>query len=265
MPVNWDHVGNLLREVADRVVMPRYGRLAPGDAEFKAADEPVTVADREAEESITRGLLALTPGALIVGEEACAADPPLLDRMDDETVWLVDPIDGTRNFMSGEGPFAMMVALLRRGEPVGACILDPLSGRVITAEAGGGAWINGERLKVTDRREPLGNLQGIVSSAFRPAGAVQQVGNIIERVRKVSPTLRCAGFEYPQVAQGEQDFAIYWRTLAWDHAPGALLVRESGGTVTHLDGRPYHPAAPRPGLLVARTPAICDELLSLVA
>ena len=77
------------------------------------------------------------------------------------------------------------------------------------------------------------------------------------------PTARCAGHEYPLVATGARHFALYWRTLVWDHAPGALLLTEVGGSVTHLDGAPYQPTRSRTGLLLAHNPLISKALLDL--
>ena len=263
--MNWNDVARVLQLAAERVLLPRYGKLKPGEVSYKAAGEPVSVVDREAEEFISRELLRLTPEALIVGEEACAATPALLDRLGSGTAWLIDPIDGTGNFLAGKGPFAIMVALVQRGQIVGSCIHHPLTGQTMTAQAGGGAWIDGERLRTPVRRTRPSELCGIISDAFVPQEHMPDVRRVAESVGAVAQTQRCAGFEYPQVALGNVDFAIYWRTLAWDHAPGTLLLREAGGSVTHLDGVDYEPARPRSGLLLARSPEIGAELLRFFA
>jgi fructose-1,6-bisphosphatase/inositol monophosphatase family enzyme len=262
----WDEVAQVLREAAALAVMPAFAAETPAAAgiDYKSPGEPVTAADREAEALIGRGLLGLVPGAAVIGEEACAADPALLDRLGTGLVWLVDPIDGTGNFAAGRGPFALMVALLDDGELRGSCIFQPLSDRLAVAELGGGAWINGRRLDVRGSEEALHELTGIVSEAFIPADRKPLIAAVRREVAEVVPTARCAGYEYPQVACGERDFAIYWRTLAWDHAPGALLLREAGGCVTHLDGEPYRPTEPKPGLLLARTPQIASKLLEVI-
>lgn len=261
----WSDVAQVLQLAAEQLLLPRYGKLAPPDVALKAAGEPVSIADREAEEFISGELLRLTPGAVIVGEEACAETPSLLDGLGSGTAWLIDPIDGTRNFVSGKGPFAIMVALLEEGRIVGSSIHHPLTKTNMIAVAGEGAWIDGERLSASARPNSMSGLRGIISDAFVPPEHMPAVRRVAEAVGEVASTLRCAGFEYPQVALGQYDFAIYWRTLAWDHAPGALFLRQAGGTVTHLDGAEYEPARPRPGLLLARTPQIGAQLLELFA
>ncbi len=256
-----EEVGELLRRTAATAVMPRFKNLQSGEKEMKAPGEPVTVADREAEEMISRGLLALIPKARVIGEEACAAEPSLIDHLGEGTVWIVDPIDGTANFVAGRSPFAMMVALLKDGETVGSWILDPLSGRLAVAERGSGAWINGERIVAAISTRDLSDLRGIVSDAFCPPDRLKLVERLRGSVREAFPTARCAGHEYPLVAMGKRDFALYWRTLVWDHAAGALLLTEAGGSVTYLDGTSYHPASRRTGLLLTHNRAIMQLLI----
>jgi fructose-1,6-bisphosphatase/inositol monophosphatase family enzyme len=261
----FDEVGEILRGTAAAVVMPRFDALAPGDVAMKGVNDPVTIADREAEAMIGEGLRRLLPDARIVGEEACAADPALVDHLDQGSIWIVDPIDGTANFAAARPPFAMMVALLDRGELVGSWILDPLHDRLAVAERGGGAWIDGERVRAGPVPSELDGLSGIVSEAYLPPEHRGLVDRIRAGVGSVEPTLRCAGHEYPRVATGARHFALYWRTLVWDHAPGALFLTEAGGSVRHLDGSLYHPCRPQSGLLLAHHPAIMDELLGLAA
>ena len=260
-----DRVSEILRSTAARAVLPRFAALQPGDTTMKAPEEPVTIADREAEIILSRELCLLLPDARAVGEEACSRNAGLIETLGQGIVWLIDPIDGTRNFAAGRAPFAMMVALLNDGETVGSWILDPLTDRLAVAERGGGAWLAGERLQSDGRARASGRITGIVSEAFLPPDRRHVVEALRANSAEVVPTARCAGFEYPLVAAGERDFALYWRTLAWDHAPGALFLEEAGGRVRHLDGAPYRPTAPRPGLLLARDPEISERFLELIA
>jgi fructose-1,6-bisphosphatase/inositol monophosphatase family enzyme len=258
-----DFVGQLLREVAATVVMPRFASLLPHQTEMKSANEPVTVADREAEKLIADALSAFIPGSRVVGEEACSANAALLEGMSEGTVWIVDPIDGTANFAAGRGPFAMMVALLRHGETVGSWIYDPQRDRLAVAERGAGAWIAGERVTVSAASDDHSQWHGIVSCAFAPDDELDRIERVCALVGRADATARCAGFEYPLVANGERTFALYWRTLVWDHAPGALLVSEAGGRVVHLDGSPYSPLIARSGLLIAQDSSVAARLLGL--
>ena len=111
-----DEVLQVMKDAARVAIMPRFQRLADDEVEEKSAGEIVTLTDREVEAIITPVLRRLRPDAVVVGEEATAADPELLNAIDDgATAWLVDPLDGTSNFVSGRDQFAVMVALMEGG------------------------------------------------------------------------------------------------------------------------------------------------------
>jgi len=252
-----DQVGALVREVAATVVLPRFRHLATDEIEQKAPGDLVTVADRESEEALTRGLTALLPGSIVVGEEAVAADPRVLDRVGEGgAVWIVDPVDGTNNFAAGKTPFAVMVALLRAGEPVASWILDVVDDRMTVAEAGSGATIDGVRVKTRADDPGPAALHGVVAHKYLTADLRAQSAANAHRLGRVTAGRHCAGYEYPAVATDEQQFALFWRILPWDHVPGSLILREAGGTVLHLDGSDYRPTDSERGLLVAPNPDV---------
>ncbi|MEU9507642.1 inositol monophosphatase family protein [Micromonospora sp. NPDC048170] len=256
-----DDVGGLLRETADQVVLPLFRKLDDADISEKAEGELVTVADRRAEEMISAALRRLRPGSVVVGEEAVADDPAVLDHLHSAgDVWLVDPVDGTSNFAAGRQPFALMVALLTDGEPAAAWVLDPLAGTLAVARAGEGTWLNGRPLRTGDRAPALDALRGAAMSHALPptSRALVEAGGA--RLGELLPGQHCAGREYLDVLTGDQDFVLFWRTLPWDHAPGALLVRAAGGVARRLDGADYHPADEGHGLLVAASEQIWADV-----
>jgi len=249
-----DSVGQLLREAAATVVLPSFQHLAVGDIEEKSPGEVVTVADRRAETLIADGLRALLPESVVVGEEGVAADPSVLDLLREPgPVWIVDPIDGTGNFAAGHGPFAIMTALVRGGAPVAAWILDPLAGTLAVAESGSGAYVDGVRAALPGGAS--GPLRGSALSRFLPADLRARVQRGLTAIDDVLPGLHCAGREYVDIVTGAQDFVLFWRTLPWDHVPGALLVREAGGAVRRLDGGQFDLTADGYGLLAASSEA----------
>ncbi|MBW6432785.1 inositol monophosphatase [Actinoplanes hulinensis] len=247
-----DQVAELVREVAHTVVLPRFRRLADDEVQQKAPGDLVTIADQESERALTRGLTALLPGSVVVGEEAVAADPTVRDRLGGSgAVWIVDPVDGTNNFAAGKTPFCVMVALLRGGETCAAWILDVIGDHLTVAEAGSGAYRDGVRVKTRADDPGAAALRGVISHKYLP-------DHLRDRVRANAVALgghtsgrHCAGYEYPAVATDEQQFAMFWRILPWDHVPGTLIVREAGGVTRHLDGADYRPIDRRRGLLVA--------------
>ncbi|MFB9313914.1 inositol monophosphatase family protein [Nocardioides plantarum] len=220
-----DTVLGLLQDVAAEVITPRFRALGRGDVSSKRRPgDLVTVADREAEVLITAGLQAGYPDALVLGEEAVAADPALLARWAGaEHSFTVDPVDGTRHFVHGSPDHAVMVAELRSGTVVRSWIWQPQHRTAYVAERGAGAWRDGVRLDGTQAATTRGR------------------------------TGTCCGVDYPRLATGEARWGCWLKTKPWDHAPGSLLLTEAGGTVAGVRGTAYRPAAP-PRLLVARSP-----------
>jgi fructose-1,6-bisphosphatase/inositol monophosphatase family enzyme len=251
-------VSTLLRDVAERIVLPRYQTLGADDITEKTPGDLVTIADRESEAALSEALARLLPEAAIVGEEASAANPALRERLGDSLVWIIDPIDGTHNFAQGKPPFALMVALAAAGETQAGWIYDPLARRMLHARAGAGAFINGEQIYA--HASGQAQLIGGISTLFLPGPrrteleARAAAGNIV-----MAAIPRCAGEQYPRIALGQNDFALFERTLAWDHAPGALWLSEAGGKVARPDNTPYRIAEDRTGLIAAASPAIWEH------
>ncbi|HET9093155.1 MAG TPA: inositol monophosphatase family protein [Acidimicrobiales bacterium] len=244
-------VEEAVREVSSSLLEPRAGVLAADEVRAKSPGEIVTVADLEAEAELGSRLAALWPGTPVVGEEACARAPCLLGALSSERAWLLDPLDGTTNFVAGRGEWAVMVALLERGLPVASWIWLATRRRMYVAERGQGASRDGLSLRRPPPGRSAAELCGRVLTGFVDPPAAAELAANGRRFARVGPGSRCAGADYPAVAEGDEDFVFYWRTLAWDHAPGALLVEEAGGAVRRLDGARYLPGDAAEGLLVA--------------
>lgn len=262
-------VSALLRQAAEQAILPVFGRREAFPEE-KSPGEWVTAADRTAEAFLAPRLAALLPGSVVVGEEEAALDPSVLDRLTiDGEVWLLDPVDGTSNFAAGKPPFAVMAALLHRGETVASWLLEPLTGRLAVAERGGGAWLNGDRVGAgvdagIAQATPTA-LQGAVLRRFLPADLGAHIETVEPDSAQLSAGSGCAGHDYAAVATGVLDFVLFWRTLPWDHVPGALFVSEAGGVAARLDGSPYRAADhARTGLLVARDPDLWPQVRDLL-
>ena len=262
MTVDIEAVSAILREVAAEEVMPRFRALAEHEIKAKKGGEVVTVADVAAEREITRRLRDLLPGSQVVGEEATAEDPGLLDKFTqvDDWIWVIDPIDGTANFAGGKPLFALMVALVRKGEAGAAWILDPIGPRCATAERDAGAWLDATRLTLGPPPPP-GDLRGTLhASSFASADMARQIQARRARVGAVK-SLRCAGWEYLRLATGETQFSLFTKLMPWDHVPGTLIFREAGGLARTLDGASYDARSHRaPGLLMAPDQASWDWL-----
>ncbi|MFD0273045.1 inositol monophosphatase family protein [Kitasatospora sp. NPDC127111] len=261
-----DRVAEILAEAAAEAVEPRFRALAAGEVMEKAPGEVVTIADREAELIIERRLRELLP-VPVVGEEAVAADPGLARALHSEpAVWLVDPVDGTSNFIAGRPEYAVMASLVRSGQTVASWIWQPATATCYTAELGAGAWRNGHQLT----RAPLvgepAKWRGSVKSRFLDPEHRRLLETNTTAFGEITPGRHAAGIEYPDITEGALDFILYWRTLPWDHAPGSLLVSEAGGVSARLDGSPYRPEAPggEDGLLVAADPESWERIRDIL-
>ena len=250
-----DDVSAIIRRIATVEVLDRFKQLADDEVHEKSPGDLVTIADRECELALIPELQAVR-NAPVVGEESVAADPTLVDQLGTaDAAWIVDPVDGTANFVKGSNDFAVMVAYSEGGSTVASWIWLPVTDDMVVAERGSGTWRNGARVHA-----PLDTPQrrGIIKDRYLPdtlKGPIAAATPTIERALD----RRCAGVEYLDMVAGGIDTLFYWRTHAWDHAPGTLLAAEAGLRVGRLDGSAYRPGVPDRGLLTAH-PEIWSEI-----
>lgn len=261
----------VLRDAARAEIMPRFRRLAEADVRAKTGPlDLVTAADEAAERAISAALRRAFPGALVVGEEATAADPALLAGLGAaELAFVVDPLDGTSNFAAGLPLFATMAGAIVRGEVAGAVIHDPMGNDSALALRGEGAWTeaaDGSRqaLRVA-APAAVAAMTGTVSWRYLPPGPRATVCRNLPRLA-ASWDYRCAGHEYRLLAGGHCHFLLFNRLWPWDHAPGWLLHCEAGGYSAQFDAQPYRPTVTTGGLIcapdAASWQALCDALLT---
>ncbi|MEQ9813194.1 MAG: inositol monophosphatase family protein [Azospirillaceae bacterium] len=263
--VDHERVAALLQAVAASEIMPRFRRLARHDVTEKAPGDVVTVADTAAERELAAGLLAMLPGSVVVGEEAAASDPGILGLLTGEApVWVIDPIDGTRNFAAGRTPFVSMVALVERGRTIGGWIVDPVAKRTAIAVVARGAFLDAAALCLAPAAQSVSAWRG----RFNPgkSGPRRRRSEAIRDRIGRHDLLTSAGATYVEVARGEIDFAIFQNQLLkpWDHLAGALLVTEAGGVAKAPgSGDPYASTLEAGPLLVARSPTVWQEIADI--
>jgi fructose-1,6-bisphosphatase/inositol monophosphatase family enzyme len=270
--IDLSKVEHIICEVAATEIMPRFRKLAAGDIEMKAVNDPVTIADKNTEQQLTLQLCSYLPNSVVVGEESFAADKSVMKRLDsDHLVWVIDPIDGTRNFVDGKPEFAVMVGLVDRRKIIASWIHDPNSGDTIMAEQGGGVWLRGKKLRLASDVPSIKTV-GLVGSRVKKLIADPSV---MPRSQDTPPIEigSCAGFDYPRLFTGEVTFAhaqtaragflFYRHTNAWDHVPGMFLHREAGGYSADWSGQPYNMDKARDGLLFAPNQVVWEQLHAL--
>ncbi|RMH18296.1 MAG: inositol monophosphatase [Acidobacteria bacterium] len=238
-------------------VLGRYFRADDLEVRAKAAHDFVTRADRESERAVVGEIRRTFPGHRVLAEEGG------LSGAESEYRWLVDPLDGTTNFLQGLPVFAVSVACQRGGEVVAAAVLDPPGGNLFTARRGGGARWNGRPMRVSDRP----GLDGAFLATgypFRSRGALEAYLQVFRDVFLRARSIRrcgAAAVDLAYTAAGVYDGFFEFRLSPWDFAAGDLLIREAGGRLTDLDGGADFYAG---GNLVAGNPAVHGELLQVV-
>ncbi len=239
-----------MRDAADAEILPRWRSLAAHEIRTKSDPwDLVTDADVNAERMLTESLRALID-LPVVGEEATAAHPALVDVVGHEgSCWVVDPVDGTRNFVKGLETFACMVALVTDGRTQAAWITYPSTGREMHAFRGGAAFLDGELLVAPTPRAGA-PLRGAIGARLHLGPG----SKVIERAAQLGPATPiryCAGWDYLDVVTGETDYVSFSRSLPWDHAPGSLICLEAGLDSQRHDGTEYLPGDGRDGILTA--------------
>lgn len=247
---------------AGELIRTSLGRVAAYETKSNAHDL-VTEVDRRSEAIIGEVLRSAFPDVPVVGEEAVAADPSLLEELPARPwVWVVDPLDGTTNFVHGLTPSSVSIALARRGDPVVGVVYDPYRDEIFTAVAGRGATGNGAPLRV-DGTVRLAD--ALLATGFPTQGDARRAN--VAGLRALSAVVRnlraygSAALHLAYVACGRLTGFWELQLNPWDLAAGALLVREAGGRVTDTLGRPYTLATRH---VVATSGRIHDEVLYLL-
>ncbi|MGP3982240.1 inositol monophosphatase family protein [Streptomyces sp. KR80] len=237
---NLSAIEEAVRKAAAAEIMPRYRQLAAHEIiEKNGPHDLVTVADRLAEEHLTASLTTLLPGSVVVGEEAVHADPAVLGALHgDAPVWIIDPVDGTRQFVHGDPGFATLVALAEQGEVLASWTYAPALDQMAVAVRGRGAYLNGERLH-SGSADPDAVLEIATSHPdFTSLEEDQAFARLV--VSGVAPRpCGSAGLEYLHVAQGVLGAVAFGWENPWDHAAGLLLVAEAGGASATVAGEPF--------------------------
>lgn len=242
------------------VLLANWRNLPHGSVEEKRKNDFVTYADRESEERIVSAIRARFPQDAFLGEEGGAQEGTEAGSR----VWIIDPLDGTSNFVSGFPFWCVSIAAREASELVAAVIWDPLHGEMYTAERGSGAWRNQTRLSVTGRPD----LDGAFIATGFPFRNREKIDTYLALFRAVfvhARAIRRAGsaaLDLAHVAAGVFDGFFEFRLSPWDIAAGALLIQEAGGRLTDFDGGAGYLDR---GNVVAGSPGVAASILEVAA
>jgi myo-inositol-1(or 4)-monophosphatase len=205
--------------------------------EKKGTADIITAVDRECEEYIVGRLRSRFPDHGVLGEEGARAEST------SEYLWIIDPLDGTKNYAHGYGKSCVSIALAWRGDPILGVVYHPRLDELFIGEAGRGATCNGEPIAVS----PIADLDSaMVASAITYDGRQADRAQLdrLARVLGAAEAVRsdgCAALDLCDVACGRLDAYFERGPQAWDFAAGGLIVREAGGTVSTFTGGEYSP------------------------
>ncbi|MFI8851041.1 inositol monophosphatase family protein [Streptomyces sp. NPDC053499] len=227
-------------ETVEDQVMPRWRQLAEHEVETKTGSHDlVTVADQRAEQQLSEALRRLLPGSAVVGEETVHAHPATYAALEGpDPVWIIDPIDGTRQFVAGDEGFCTMVALAHDGETLAGWIVAPALRMTATARRGGGAFLNGTPLRAGSPEAGAPLRVAVSHPDYTDDFQERALRSLRTDGVDVRPT-GSAGLEYVAIAHGRLDAVAYTWESAWDHAAGLLTVAEAGGASSTVAGAPF--------------------------
>lgn len=244
-----------VQKAAREQIIPKFRRLDRDDISQKSSSvDLVTIADRAAEQAMTDDFKRDFPHWNVIGEEATANNPGLLQQLkDDVTTVIIDPIDGTWNYAHGLSMFGVILAVVHAGETVLGLLYDPIHDDWVYAIKGQGAFYvtaqGQQQLQLTGSRTAE-QLFGFVPAHNYHKATQEMLFTQFSSFARVTQ-LGCSCHEYRALSMGHYDFCLSTALMPWDHAAGELIYREAGGWTGLLDGSPYTPMLTQGNLLVA--------------
>ncbi len=205
---------------------------------LKSAEQYVTQYDKQCQNIIINTKNQYYPGHGVIGEEGNEGKLLKIPPTDDENLWwVIDPIDGTRNFAHGAPQFTVSIGVIKDGMPLAGVVYDPVLDTMYAAEAGSVATCNGEPIRVNDEALHTNSQIAISGNVYANLGA--NLGTIMQRY--VTMNLGSAALHYAYVAKGIYAAALGWRIKLWDIAGGAMIVLAAGGVVNTPQGAARFP------------------------
>ena len=239
------------------ILKDNFGKLARSQIELKGPHDFVTEIDRKVEQMYVEGIKKSFPEHGIIGEEGTSENPEL------EFVWVLDPLDGTKNYSFEIPFFCTSICLLQNKEPAMSVIYEPMIDHLYSAIKGGGAFKNDSPINVS-KESDIENSMLLYCHAADPE-AIKQAEHYVVQLKTAArdaSRLRSAGAEMALVAKGVVEAYLMNKLPLWDLAAGALLVREAGGKATDFTGKDWQPGDEN--ILVSNGTKIHDEILNIL-
>jgi len=229
---------NVLEKICDKVskvIIRDFGEVEKLKVSRKGPGDFVTKTDKKVEKIIIEELEKARPKYGFIAEESGER------KNESEINWVIDPIDGTSNFMHGIPHFAISIALEKNGEVISGIVCDPIKNETFYAEKGRGAYLNNRRIRVSSRK----SLDEVIGLYGCPPMIKIDGNKFFDQIKKASSQIHklrnygSAALDFAYVAAGRADFAWYDHLNYWDYAAGKIILLEAGGTITDFAGKSF--------------------------
>ena len=229
---------NILDKICTKVskiIIRDFGEIEKLQVSKKGPGDFVTKTDKKVESIIIEELEKARPDYGFIAEESGK------NISDTEFNWVIDPIDGTSNFMHGIPHFAISIALEKKGEVISGIICDPIKNETFYAEKGRGSYVNNRRIRVSSRK----NLDEIIGLYGCPPMTQVKENKFFDQIQRASIDIHklrnygSAALDFAYVASGRADFAWYEHLKYWDYAAGKIILLEAGGTISDFTGKSF--------------------------
>ncbi len=259
--IRQEDIYDICFNISSNLILPKYQSLNEDDIKYKNGKDLVTSVDIAVEKALRKNLLKLLPFSNFVGEEEYAINENILKSYHDSSYcWTVDPIDGTSNYVKGREKFAIMIALTLKEKILYSWIYKPIENIMCYAIYNEGAFIDNNKI-LTKSVDKLDNAIGSISTKYWNDNDWQQIQNLKNEFAQIN-SYRCIGYEYIEIGEGKRNFAILSKLSPWDHIPGILFVRESGGSDIDFDNNQYDFTKKNKNLIVGNSKEFNLQILN---
>ncbi len=267
LPISIPKIAAMLKEHCHTHIMPLYKNLTKSQIHQKGQKDIVTDADKNMEKNLSQNLQQILKNSQILGEETYATNPETAKALEtNEYVWVIDPLDGTRNFIKQKEEFCSMLALVKNGKTIAAWIYTPLKDEMIMADISSKTQdINGNpiTIKTMENTNPE-NIIGQINFGMFQENNKEELIKIAENKYKNLDKVFCVGYDFSGMCLSRRHFSTYRHLWWWDHIPGSFLLQQAGGIVKQIGNEAYSPIKPAKQLIVAVNDKIANDITSFM-
>ena len=260
-----EYITSILTDVNDKIILHYFNNLSPNDINTKSAsDDFVSIADKKSEDFITNKLFKFLDITKIIGEESAFSNKDnYLSLLNEPLLWVIDPIDGTKNYINGNQNFCSMISLVKDNYPIASFIYKPLEKELIYAFKGYGAFKLNVNTKVSTKLKiEINESSEIIGSGGTKGIPDNFRQSILFNLRTYTKRLfiGSAGIETVMMATNKIQFIFHGRVTPWDHSPFQLIIKEAGGCVYMAESKEDFNILSNGSILAAANSNIWSEI-----